>query len=200
MPPAPRQESAGNFALARRRKVFTGLVTFCMVTLVLGLVPAMHWMLWLNVLGDLALAVVVAFLVSLRSAKRQVASVRPRQTASRSYPTSTLAAKTFTASPRHGAVTGANRLDGRMSSPDSLWDDRQEYPSPRHLAPKTVPARLARDYMKAVPLAPGGYVLSDPFETDSSLVEDARPSRRPSVADFDEDLGEQEPLLRVGGF
>jgi len=188
MPPPPRQESAGNFAVARRRKVFTGLVSFCVATLVLGLIPAMHWMLWMNVLGDLALAVVVAFLVSLQSAKRQVATIRPGRSAVPHSRTSTLAPAAFRASPQLS----------RTSSPGSLWDDRSEYPSPRHLAPKTISLRPTSDYIKSVPLAPGGYVLNDPFETDSSLVEEARPNRRPSFADFDEDLGEEEPLLRVG--
>ncbi|MGI8426084.1 MAG: hypothetical protein ACR2FO_03495, partial [Actinomycetota bacterium] len=81
MPSAPRQESAGNFAIARRKKVFTGLLVFCGSTLALGLMPGLHWLLWLNVIGDLVLAVMVSFLVSLQAAKRESRQYTPRRVA-----------------------------------------------------------------------------------------------------------------------
>lgn len=71
MPPAPpltpSRQSGQSSAVGRRRKVFTGLVAICGVTLALGLVPALHWVLWIHLLADLVLAAMIALLVGLRA-------------------------------------------------------------------------------------------------------------------------------------
>lgn len=71
MPPPPTRGESRPLsrapAVERRRKVFTFLVGVCVGTLLLGLIPALRWVLWIHLFADFALAILVALLLSVRS-------------------------------------------------------------------------------------------------------------------------------------
>lgn len=86
MPPAPgpsSRQGARTSAAERRRKVFTFLIFFCAASLLLALVSAIRWVLWVHFAADVVLAVLVLLLLSMQGTsvppvqRNPVAGARP---------------------------------------------------------------------------------------------------------------------------
>jgi len=72
MPPNPARSSTNATALDRRRKVFTALVGISTGTFILGMLPPLRMLLWLNLVSDLALAAMVCLLIMVKTNRLSV--------------------------------------------------------------------------------------------------------------------------------